>query len=78
MRLFPAPISSRKIRFALVGCGRIAHNHFGAIAQHRDRCELVGVCDIDPRALSEAAGNTGATPYANLTDMLAHCDADAA
>jgi UDP-N-acetyl-2-amino-2-deoxyglucuronate dehydrogenase len=77
MRSFPAPITSRKIRFALIGCGRIAHNHFNAIAQHRDRCELVGVCDIDPQALSEGAGNTGATGYATLTEMLAQCNADA-
>lgn len=77
MRNFPPPILDRKIRFALVGCGRIAHNHFSAIAQHHDRCELVGVCDIAPRALDEAAGNTGARPYATLTEMLAHCEADA-
>ncbi|MES2757193.1 MAG: Gfo/Idh/MocA family oxidoreductase [Pseudomonadota bacterium] len=77
MRNFAPPILDRKIRFALVGCGRIANNHFGAIAQHKDRCELVGVCDIDPRRREEAAGNTGATPYATLADMLARCDADA-
>ena len=46
MRNYPPAIVDRKIRFALVGCGRIAKNHFGAIAEHRDRCELVGVCDI--------------------------------
>jgi UDP-N-acetyl-2-amino-2-deoxyglucuronate dehydrogenase len=77
MRNFAPAILDRKIRFALVGCGRIASNHFAAIAQHKERCELVGVCDIDPRRREEAAGNTGATPYATLTDMLAHCDADA-
>jgi UDP-N-acetyl-2-amino-2-deoxyglucuronate dehydrogenase len=77
MRNFPPPILDRKIRFALVGCGRIASNHFGAIMQHKERCELVGVCDIDPRRREEAAGNTGATPYSTLTEMLAHCDADA-
>jgi UDP-N-acetyl-2-amino-2-deoxyglucuronate dehydrogenase len=77
MRNFPPAILDRKIRFALVGCGRIASNHFGAILQHKERCELVGVCDIDPRKREEAAGNTGATPYATLTEMLAKCDADA-
>lgn len=77
MRNFAAPIKSRKIRFALVGCGRIAHNHFQAIAKHRDRCELVGVCDIDAPAVREAADHTGATPYATLADLLAQCDVDA-
>ncbi len=77
MRNFAPAILDRKIRFALVGCGRIANNHFGAIRQHKERCELVGVCDIDPARLEEAAGNTGATPYASLAEMLASCDADA-
>jgi UDP-N-acetyl-2-amino-2-deoxyglucuronate dehydrogenase len=77
MRNFPPAIVDRKIRFALVGCGRIANNHFGAIREHRDRCELVGVCDIDPRAMRDAADKTGAEGYATLDQMLAHCDADA-
>ena len=38
-------ITDRKIRFALVGCGRIAQNHFAAMEKHADRCELVDVCD---------------------------------
>jgi UDP-N-acetyl-2-amino-2-deoxyglucuronate dehydrogenase len=77
MRNYPAPILDRKIRFALVGCGRIANNHFGAIRQHQERCELVGVCDINPRALAEAVGHTGAEGYSSLERMLAKCDADA-
>jgi len=67
----------RKIRFALVGCGRIAKNHFEAMKTHAERCEIVGVCDIDPAALAQAVEATGAVPYTNLTDMLARCDADA-
>lgn len=47
-------ISGRKIRFALAGCGRIAKNHFAAIAKHSDRAELVGICDVVPSALDEA------------------------
>lgn len=77
MRQYPVPITNRKIRFALVGCGRIAKNHFSAIAQHADRAELVGVCDIDPKALNEAATLTGAAPYRSLTEMVEKCDADA-
>ena len=51
MRQYPAPITDRKIRFALVGCGRIANNHFEALRKHQERADLVGVCDVDPRAL---------------------------
>ena len=45
---------SRKIRFALVGCGRISANHFDALEKHADQAELVDVCDIDPEALQKA------------------------
>ena len=73
---FPPPILNRKIRFALVGCGRIAQNHFAAIKQHGDYGELVGVCDINPTALAEAVKTTGAKPFNSLKEMLANCDAD--
>jgi UDP-N-acetyl-2-amino-2-deoxyglucuronate dehydrogenase len=77
MRHFPPAIVDRKIRFALVGCGRIAKNHFDAIKQHNDRCELVGVHDVNPRAMEEAGRTTGAEAYKSLPDMLDRCDADA-
>jgi UDP-N-acetyl-2-amino-2-deoxyglucuronate dehydrogenase len=76
MRHFTPPISDRRIRFALVGCGRIAQNHFAAIKQHSDRAELVSICDIDPTALSAATQITGAQPYSNLGSMLANTNAD--
>ena len=60
-----APIVDRKIRFALVGCGRIAQNHIEAIRQHAERAELVAVCDIDPAAL--ARGGAGAPAPAAST-----------
>src|SRR5450830_1965750 len=77
MRRYPVSVEGRKVRFALVGCGRIARNHFGAINTHAERAQIVGVCDIDAKSLRAAAEETGATPYANLADMLKHCDADA-
>ena len=77
MRNFPAPITDRKIRFALVGCGRIANNHFEALHQHNDRATLEGVCDVDPRALDRAVSATGATAYSSLDRMLCECEADA-
>jgi UDP-N-acetyl-2-amino-2-deoxyglucuronate dehydrogenase len=76
MRSFPAPITDRRIRFALAGCGRIAKNHFASIGKHAERAELVAVCDVDAGALAEAARETGAKPFTNLKDMLAGSDAD--
>jgi UDP-N-acetyl-2-amino-2-deoxyglucuronate dehydrogenase len=77
MRSFPPPITDRKIKFALVGCGRIAKNHFEALRKHRERAELVGVCDVDPRALDHAVAATGAQSYGSLDEMLRDCEADA-
>jgi len=40
-------IKDRKIRAAVVGCGRISKNHFDSIEKHGDNIELVAACDID-------------------------------
>jgi len=69
-------IVDRKIRFAVLGCGRIASNHVDAIEKHADRCELVAVCDTDPAALAAMATRTGARGYATLGAMLAGSAAD--
>jgi len=70
------PINERRIRFALVGCGRISKNHIAALAQHHERAELVEVCDTNPESLRAAVEATGATGYASLTDLLAQGQAD--
>ena len=65
------PIVDRPIRFALVGCGRIANSHIEALRQHRERAELVAVCDNRPEALAAAVAKTGARGYASLDALLA-------
>lgn len=76
MQHYPSPILDRKIRFALVGCGRIAQNHFAAIKTHADRAELVDVCDIAPTALAQAVEKTGARGHTSLKAMLEQTNAD--
>lgn len=76
MRVFTPPVLDRKIRFALVGCGRIAQSHFNAMRQHADRIELTDVCDVDPVALQKAVEETGATGHRQLSEMLATTTAD--
>jgi len=71
------PVQDRKVRFALVGTGRISANHFGAIEQHNDRCEVVDVCDIDPVALAQAVEKTGAQGHTSLQGLLGKTTADA-
>jgi len=48
------PITGRRIRIALVGCGRISRNHIKAIATHHERAELVALCDTQPERLQQA------------------------
>ena len=69
-------IKSTSIKFGLVGCGRIAQNHFKAIKDHAERAELVSICDIDDKVLKEAAKKTGAAPYNNYEEMLQQSKAD--
>ena len=49
-----APITDRRIRIALVGCGRISANHIRAIALHHERAELVAICDTQCSRLEQA------------------------
>jgi UDP-N-acetyl-2-amino-2-deoxyglucuronate dehydrogenase len=70
------PLLDRKIRFALVGCGRISKNHIDALRQHADRAELVAVCDTQPAALAAAVQATGAAGFSSLEALLAGSDAD--
>jgi UDP-N-acetyl-2-amino-2-deoxyglucuronate dehydrogenase len=69
-------VRDRRIRFALVGCGRISANHFDALERHQDRAELVAVCDIDPDALARAQARTGAPGFQTLDTLLAGSDPD--
>lgn len=48
------PITDRRIRIALVGCGRISRNHIKAIAVHHERAELVAICDTQPERMEQA------------------------
>lgn len=69
-------IGDRKIRFALVGCGRISKNHVAAIGAHEAHCELVDVCDTDHTALESAVDTTGANGHRHLGSLLESTTAD--
>lgn len=75
MRSYPI-IDGRKIRVALVGCGRIANNHLSAMQQHSDRLALVDVCDVNPSALAKAVEISGAVSHTSLDALLSTTSAD--
>jgi UDP-N-acetyl-2-amino-2-deoxyglucuronate dehydrogenase len=72
----PTTITDRPIRFALVGCGRIAENHFTAVEKHAGRARVVAVCDVDAAALAKACQRTGADGFTSLGALLEGSDAD--
>lgn len=69
-------IRDRRIRFALVGCGRISGKHIEALKEHRDNAEIVAVCDTDAEKLERAVAETGAPGFRSFDDLLAESDAD--
>lgn len=71
-----SPITGRRIRFGLVGCGRIAQKHFEALEKHNENAELIAVCDIDPGALSKAEDRTNSRTYQRYEDLLANDEID--
>lgn len=72
----PSVIRDRKLRLALVGCGRIARSHIDALRQHADRAEWVAVCDTQPEALARAVADTGAPGFASLDELLQGSEPD--
>jgi len=75
MRNYPI-IEGRKIRIGLVGCGRIAKNHFDSIATYPDEFELVSICDNNPTALQLATDTYNVRSYLSLTEMLKNEEID--
>jgi len=63
-------IIDRKIRIAIVGCGRISANHFGSIERHAEHLELAAVCDIDPTVAEEHAQRYRVPAYQDVEEML--------
>ncbi len=70
------PVVGRKVRFALVGCGRIAQKHFDAFRELTDECELVDVCDTDLGVLDAVDLGAEVGRQDNLTSLLAETTAD--
>ncbi len=67
-------IRDRKIKIALVGCGRISNKHLEAISQHAANLELVGICDTDQKIL--ALDKTGASQFNHLEHLLSDSKPD--
>ncbi len=71
-----------KLRFMLIGCGRISKNHITATAENKDTCVLAAVCDpVRERAEQKAADYealTGSRPavYEDYRQALEELEID--
>ncbi|MCC7120887.1 MAG: Gfo/Idh/MocA family oxidoreductase [Gammaproteobacteria bacterium] len=72
----PARIDGRRIRFAIVGCGRISDRHTDAIKRHHERAELVAICDTDRDVLAANTKALEVPGYDSLEQLLAKSEAD--
>ena len=70
------PIRDRKVRIAVIGCGRISQNHFGAIEKHSDHLELAAICDTDSKTLAEHAARFNVPAFADYEALLRESDCD--
>ena len=61
---------NKKIRIAVVGCGRISKNHFNSIKIHQNNIELISICDINPKVLSQCERQHNVKGYLDLGRML--------
>jgi len=74
----------RKLKFAIIGCGRISYKHVEALLNNREETELTAVCDIVPekadRCLKEyLLGIPGIQVphiYTDYKDMLEKAEID--
>jgi len=63
-------LKSKKIRIAVVGCGRISKNHFDSIKAHQKNIELISVCDANQQVLSKYKVKYKVNGYLDLEQML--------
>lgn len=68
-------MTGQKMRFGIIGCGRIAPKHAESIVA-LPNAELVAVCDIVPESAQAFSEKYGAEPYTDYAEMLKREDID--
>lgn len=67
-------VKAKKLRYGLIGCGRIAVNHIQAYIDNKNNLELVGLCDLDLNKTTELAKkfnlNKEVTLYQDYVKMI--------
>ena len=67
-----------ELKYALIGCGRIAINHI--VAAHNSKCCIVGLCDISPQAMKKLAIKANLPPsvlfFTDYKELIEKCKPD--
>ena len=67
-----------RIRFGILGCGRISGHHIDAIAQNAEDAQVTAVCDVVEERAVAASGRAGGVPwFTDRRKMLEHGGFDA-
>jgi predicted dehydrogenase len=67
-------MSDKKIRFGVIGAGKIGTFHTRTLAKMPD-VELIGICDNDPMRAQKLAWEYNCTPYTRHNELLPQIDA---
>ena len=59
----------KKVKFAIIGCGRISYRHIEAI-ENNAKAELVAICDLNLKLAKERNNKSNAKVYQNYNEML--------
>lgn len=77
-------VPMEKLKFALMGCGRISYKHIEALIENVENAELVAVCDIfvekaieRKRQYENHITDSNVEIYTDYKVMLEKCDCDA-
>lgn len=67
----------KKFGIGLIGCGRIANEHLGAVPANSDLVELIAVCDVDfSRALDYKEKYGAKYAYGDVAELLKNDEID--
>ena len=69
-------VEGRKIRIAIVGCGRISKNHFESIEKHAENMELVAVCDTNKALLANISSQYNVPGFTSFAALLENITPD--
>ena len=66
----------KKIKCAVIGCGRIAVKHFEAIVKHQESLELVAVCDTNLKLVQQVSRENNCEAFTSLPLLLKESDVE--